>query len=70
MLSFIPQLIHANILQHQDRYQLILILLWEQNLPQHLHRSEPGVVKRRPKSYPRMIRPHPSYRSDQTQTSA
>ncbi|HEY9641927.1 MAG TPA: hypothetical protein V6C57_15680 [Coleofasciculaceae cyanobacterium] len=46
LLSFIPQLIYADVLQHQDRYQLILILLWEQRLPQRPHRSEPRVVKR------------------------
>jgi len=69
LLSFIPQLIHADVLQRQDRYQLILILLWEQRLPQRPHRSEPRVVKRRPKSYPRMTRPRSSYRSDQTQAA-
>lgn len=57
LVSFIPQLMSANDLQRDPYYDLMLVLLWEQRLPQRPNRVEPRVVKRRPKSYPRLTRP-------------
>jgi len=67
LVSFIPQLMYANDLQRDQYYDLMLVLLWEQRLPQRPNRVEPRVVKRRPKSYPRMTRPRSPICSTPTQ---
>lgn len=69
LLSFMPQLIHANHTQRCQYYDLMLVLLWEQRLPQRPNRVEPRVVKRRPKSYRRMTRPRSPIRSTPTQAA-
>jgi hypothetical protein len=63
LLTFLPQLMNATEQQRDERYHLILILLWEQRLPQRPNRVEPRAVKRRPKSYPRLTRPRVPIRS-------
>lgn len=67
LLTFMPQLIHADETQRYEYYDLMLVLLWEQRLPQRPNRVEPRVVKRRPKSYPRLTRPRSPIRSTPTQ---
>jgi Transposase DDE domain len=63
LVAFLPQLMNATEQQRDERYHLMLILLWEQRLPQRPNRVEPRAVKRRPKSYPRLTRPRVPIRS-------
>lgn len=63
LLTFMPQLMSAEEVQRYEYYGLIMVLLWEQRLPQRPNRVEPRVVKRRPKCYSRLTRPRSPIRS-------
>lgn len=69
LLTFMPQLMNAEETQRYEYYGLMTALLWEQRLPQRSNRVEPRVVKRRPKSYPRLTRPRSPIRSTPIQAA-
>ncbi len=54
---FRPELLHLSPSQRPQGYQAWLNAVWELIIPLQPHRSEPRVLKRRPKPFPRMQEP-------------
>lgn len=68
--NFIPHLAFATNRKRVQLYQALLKIIVHKSVPERQGRSEPRVRKRRPKSYPLMIKPRQILRQDCFATNA
>ncbi|BAY41717.1 putative transposase, IS4 family (plasmid) [Nostoc sp. NIES-2111] len=68
LLNFVPKLEAANLKKRLRLYRTLLKIIVHKAVPDRPARSEPRVIKRRPKAYPRLTKPRHELRK-QLQTA-